>query len=89
MLSAPDRQGLDTRCGSLIFSSNFHHICNTEPAELPDLPAAGIFVRQPSAEKLKVFSAGRVHEHRNAFCHALPDEIARLKDARPRLRPAR
>src|SRR6516225_8248130 len=82
MLVAPWRKHLGFTFGSNVGSGDLHDISHAKPSQLANLPCSRIFVREPSADELVVFSTRRVGKDRNSRRDAALHEIRRFE--RPR-----
>src|ERR1700757_1243772 len=82
MLVAPWRKPLAFSFGSDVGSGDLHHIRHAKPSQLTNLPRSRIFVREPPADELVVFSTRRVGKDRNSRRDAALHEIRRFE--RPR-----
>src|ERR1700730_654463 len=82
MLVAPWRKRLAFSFGSDVGSGDLHHIRHAKPSPLTNLPCSRIFVREPPADELVVFSTRRVGKDRNSRRDAALHEIRRF--TRPR-----
>ena len=79
MLIAPRRQSQDFIVSSGFGSRNLLDVCDAKPSQLPNLRCGFVHVGESSADKLKIFSTGRIGENRNLRCYAAMHEICRLQ----------
>ena len=82
MLVAPLRKRVTFSFGSNVGSRDLHHIRHAKPSQLTNLPCSRIFVREPPADELVVFSTRGVGKDRNSRRDAALHEIRRFE--RPR-----
>jgi len=75
MLVAPWRKHLGFTFGSNVGSGDLHDIRHAKPSQLANLPCSRIFVREPPADELVVFSTRRVGKDRNSRRDAALHEI--------------
>jgi hypothetical protein len=79
MLVAPWRKRLAFSFSSDVGSGDLHHIRHAKPPQLTNLPCSRIFVREPPADELVVFSTRRVGKDRNSRRDAALHEIRRFE----------
>src|SRR6516165_3694840 len=82
MLVAPWRKHLGFTFGSNVGSGDLHDIRHAKPSQLANLPCSRIFVREPPADELVVFSTRRVGKNRNSRRDAALHEIRRFERLR-------
>ncbi len=66
LLVAPLRKRQTFVSGS-IHLGDLRHVRHTQRLELPNLPGPRIFIRNPSADELLLFSSRRVIKNRNTL----------------------
>jgi hypothetical protein len=65
MLIAPRGKHLAFAYGSWLESRNLQDIGHAQRSQLANLPPTLIFIREPSADELPIFSAWRISEDRD------------------------
>jgi hypothetical protein len=79
VLVAPRCKNLAFTFCSRFVSRNLHDVRYAKPSQLPNLPCRRIFVREPSADELKIFSTRRISENRHSRRDAAMHEVGRLQ----------